>query len=168
MVAVAEDKAGKAHHEIKFILKRRRELTSENNRLRANNIEITERNRELERENQRLRAQLEAPTCSFCLVNVAVRPLAGCGHRVCCNDPQCVAGSSHHQWRRCFVCNALRADKVIEVFETLTEEQKLELHGYVPTSSNPGRSEVIKVTLTYWGRLKHRETTGKREMLLSD
>jgi hypothetical protein len=31
MVAVAEDKAGKAHHEIKFILKRRRELTSENN-----------------------------------------------------------------------------------------------------------------------------------------
>lgn len=68
MVAVAEDKAGKAHHEIKFILKRRRELTSENNRLRANNAEITERNRELERENQRLRAQLEAPTCSFCLV----------------------------------------------------------------------------------------------------
>jgi FtsZ-binding cell division protein ZapB len=110
MVAVAEDKAGKAHHEIKFILKRRRELTSENNRLRANNAEITERNRELERENQRLRAQLEAPTCSFCLVNVAVRPLAGCGHRVCCNDPQCVAGSSHHQWRRCFVCNALRAE----------------------------------------------------------
>jgi hypothetical protein len=24
------------------------------------------------------------------------------------------------------------------------------------------------LTLTYWGRLKHRETTGKREMLLSD
>jgi hypothetical protein len=43
------------------------------------------------------------------------------------------------------VCNALRADQVVEVFENLTEEQKLELDGYVPTRSPPGRREVIKV-----------------------
>jgi hypothetical protein len=144
MVALSKDKASRAHREIKFILKRRKELTTENNRLRAEHYELNERIRQLEQENQRLRAEVDVPSCCYCQVNVAVRPLSGCGHRVCCTDDECVAKSSDPKWRRCFICNTLRADKVIEVFKNLNEEQKRELHGYVP-GSHPGRHEVIKV-----------------------
>jgi hypothetical protein len=63
--------------------------------------DLKERIRELEEENQCLKGEVVAaresnpatPLCCYCQDNVAVRALAGCEHRVCCTDAECVAKS---------------------------------------------------------------------------